>query len=139
MVEGASHHEVAIDVALGRRPDFPRHAGAFSHAAKFMPRTYSDARVERAPDDATMTRLKQRFPEALLSVHVHEGMRLCDLPNQDSYSFELADLFLGGESRADLQQRFGEAMEILDFRFSGEVETNFERQEVSRETEQETR
>ena len=126
LVDGASHHEVAIDVALGREPRFRRGAGRWRYAAKFMPRVYAPARVTRAPTDGDLARLRQRFPDALFFSHVHEGMELSDLPNQDSYSFELGDLFLGGNSREELTRHFHEAMQILGFRFSQRVATNYE-------------
>lgn len=125
LAAGASHHEVAIDVALGRRPRFPHRAGDFPMAAKFMPRTYRDAVVTRVPDQADFDAVRRRFPEALFINHVREGMALHDLPNQDSYSFELADVFLGGEDEADLRERFQGTMGLLDYRFSEEVPTNY--------------
>ncbi|MGD2083711.1 MAG: ATP-grasp domain-containing protein [Chromatiales bacterium] len=127
MTSGASHHEVAIDVALGRQPDFPREEGRFAIAAKFMPRTYEDAEVRRAPTLEDITRIQERFPGTLMSIHVKEGMRLSDLPNQDSYSFELADIFMGADDEDELIGRFYEVMDMLDFRFSAEVPTNYER------------
>lgn len=126
MVNGASHHEVAIDLALGRVPDFPRDEGAFRHAAKFMPRSYDDARVLKVPGRDELHRLHERFPGALFMTYLHQGMWLSELRNQDSYSFELADLFLGADSRKQLLAHFREAMQILDFRFSQPVRTNFD-------------
>lgn len=126
LVDGASHHEVAIDVAMGRKPDFPRGSGPYRHAAKFMPRSYGTARVTRVPTDEDIERLQQAFPEAMFSTYLEEGMELTDLPNQDSYSFELGELFLGGDSREALIENFREAMHILGFRFSHEVETNYD-------------
>ena len=58
--------------------------------------------------------------------HVSEGMQLEDLPNQDSYSFELGDLFLGADKYDDLNTYFHEAMHILGYRFSRKVETNYD-------------
>ncbi len=126
LVDGASHHEVAIDVALGREPDFPRGEGNYAYAAKFMPRAYAPARVTRAPSRKDIERLQEEFPDAMFMSHVHEGMELADLPNQDSYSFELGDLFIGGDSREELTGNFRKAMHILGFRFSREVETNYQ-------------
>jgi len=126
LVDGASHHEVAIDVALGRHPDFPRGEGHYRQAAKFMPRSYGAARVTRVPGPEDVERLQEAFPDAMFTCHVSEGMALAELPNQDSYSFELGDLFLGGNSREELAENFREAMAILGFRFSREVETNYD-------------
>jgi len=125
MTAGASHHEVAVDVSMGRRPDFPRFDGPFPMAAKFMPRTYQDARVVRVPGQRDIDRLRRRFPELLVDPHVTEGMQLSDLPNQDSYSFEIADVFLGGESEEELYGKFREVMRCLDFQFSETVDTNY--------------
>lgn len=126
MVDGASHHEVAIDVALGRTPNFPRGEGRYCYAAKFMPRVYDDARVTRVPTEEDVAWLHSSFPETLFETPLHEGMQLSELRNQDSYSFEIADLFLGGNSRRELIDHFREAMQLLDFRFSRGVRTNFE-------------
>lgn len=126
MVEGASHHEVPIDVALGRTPSFPRGKGPYAHAAKFMPRVFDDARVTRVPSDADVARLRESFPDVQFICHVGKGMQLADLPNQDSYSYELADLFLGGSSRDELLESFPEAMRVLGFRFSRSVQTNYD-------------
>ena len=126
LISGASHHEVAVDVALGRRPDFPRKEGAFPMAAKFMPRTYEDARVTRVPARADIRRLQERYPELIVHSHVAEGMRLSELRDQDSYSFEIADVFLGGTSEEELHAKFREVMNELDFRFSASVETNYQ-------------
>ncbi len=125
MTAGASHHEVAVDVAMGRQPDFPRRDGPYPMAAKFMPRTYQDATVTRVPTAGDIRALQKRYPELVVHVHVSEGMRLSELRDQDSYSFEIADLFLGGESKEELQDKFREIMKGLDFRFSEEVETNY--------------
>ncbi|PWG65416.1 ATP-grasp domain-containing protein [Spiribacter halobius] len=126
LVDGASHHEVAIDVALGRRPEFPRSEGEYRYAAKFMPRVYGDAEVTRVPKEDDVARLRRRFPDAQLAIHVREGQRLSELPDQDSYSFEIGEIFLGGDSRDELTERFHEAMRLLDFRFSSRVETNYD-------------
>jgi hypothetical protein len=126
LVEGASHHEVAIDVAMGKQPNFPNGGGPYNYSAKFMPRVYDSARVTRVPGQKDIERLRERFPHAMFKSHVSEGMQLEDLPNQDSYSFELGDLFLGADNYDDLNRYFHEAMHILGYRFSRTVETNYD-------------
>ncbi|HKJ77313.1 MAG TPA: ATP-grasp domain-containing protein [Gammaproteobacteria bacterium] len=125
MTAGASHHEVAVDVALGRRPDFPRREGAFPVAGKFMPRTYADARVTRAPSEVDVEVIRRLYPELLYHPAVEEGMWLSELPSQDSYSFELADIFIGAHSHEELHEKFREVMRLLNFQFSEVVPTNW--------------
>lgn len=125
MATGASHHEVAIDIALGRRPDFPRPEGRFPMAAKFMPRVYGDAQVTRVPSPAEIEAIQRHHPELIVHVYVEEGMQLSDLRGQDSYSYEIADLFIGGASEEELHAKFRETMQLLDFQFSEVLPTNY--------------
>lgn len=125
LVMGASHHEVAVDVALKRRPAFPRRDGPYPIAGKFMPRVYADTVVTRVPTADDIARATADYPSALLHVHVREGMRLSDLPAQDSYSYEIADLFLGSTDEAALHASFRNIMAQLDFRFADPVPTNY--------------
>lgn len=125
MATGASHHEVAIDIALGRRPTFPRHEGRFPMAAKFMPRVYGDAEVTRVPSPAEIEAIQRHHPELVVHVYVREGMRLSELRGQDMYSFEIADLFIGGASEEELHAKFRETMQLLDFQFSEVLPTNY--------------
>lgn len=114
---GASHHEVAIDIALGRRPDFPRPEGRYPMAGKFMPRVFGDTVVTRVPSEEQIRALRRIFPELLVDVAVEEGMRLSDLRGQDSYSFEIADVFIGAETEQELHEKFSTIMDVLGFRF----------------------
>jgi hypothetical protein len=109
MVAGVSHHEVAVDLALGQEPRFPQQQGQFACAAKFMVRDFEhgpDARVTRVPTEAELDALVEAFPEAAVDIKIQEGMRLGDLHDQDSYSFELAELHLGGASTDELLDKY---------------------------------
>lgn len=114
---GSSHHEVAIDIALGRRPDFPRPEGSYPMAGKFMPRVFGDTVVTRVPAPEEIEALQRMYPELLVDIAVEEGMQLSDLRGQDSYSFEIADVFIGGEDEATLHAKFRSIMEVLNFQF----------------------
>jgi biotin carboxylase len=118
MVEGVPHKEVMIDVALGRKPEYPLGAGRFRHAAKFMLRRYdcNDTDVITAiPSEAELTRIEERFPGARLRIHVSPGMRLGDLHFRDSYSHELAEVFVGANSQRGLMQTYREIAAKLRF------------------------
>jgi biotin carboxylase len=115
MVDGQSHHRVAIDLALGRRPHLAQRRGRHAVAAKFMLRTFEDGTVRRVPTTADLARLRAAMPEALVRVLVKPGTVLADAPYQDSYSFELAEIFLGADSEDALLEKHRQALELLPF------------------------
>jgi len=117
MVDGRSHHEVMVDLALGRTPSFPHRQGSYRLAGKFMYRRYRDAVVTRVPARDDVERLRRAFPGALVRPLVRPGTRLAHLSLQDSYSYEVAEVFLGADSQKALLARYREALGILDFRF----------------------
>jgi biotin carboxylase len=118
MVDGLPHQKVAIDLALGRRPDFPHRQGEFRVAAKFMLRVFEDGVVEGVPQDEDIRRLKQRLPEAMTRILTKEGERLAHLAYQDSYSFEIAEVFLGADSQSELLAKYQTALELLPFKLT---------------------
>ena len=108
-VEGVPHKEVMLDVALGKRPDYPARRGDFRYAAKFMPRLYGnhdDAVVRNVPDTDRLHEIEAEFPGSEIQLHVSEGMRLADCHHRDAYSCELAAVFIGAQSRPALRQNF---------------------------------
>lgn len=114
LVDGASNHQVAIQVALGEEPDFPRGGGGYPHAAKFMMRHLEeDAYVEELPHHVELDRLREEFPELRIRFKVDEGVRLSDVPYQDSYSYELADVFLGGSDVSHVQRKYDRCREKM--------------------------
>ena len=115
IVDGLSHQKVALDLALGREPRFGARRGRWPNAAKFMVRLFQDGELKRVPNAADVRYVQARYPEALIQVLVKEGERLSNLKFQDSYSFEIADIFLGGESDEELQRKYSDIMELLPF------------------------
>jgi biotin carboxylase len=112
-VDGASHHQVMLDLALGKRPEFPHRQGRYRYAAKFMWRIYEDAQVKRVPTEDELRALCNRFPNTEIELHVDEGMRLSELKDQDSYSYEIAVIFLGGNSQNELLQKYRAVQQAL--------------------------
>jgi biotin carboxylase len=122
-VTGVSQGEVMIDVALGQRPDYPPEQGRFRYAAKFMPRVYGkrdESIVTRVPPRAELDELEARFPGTEIQMHLEEGMRLGDVRHRDSYSYELATIFMGAQRRADLQEMYRRCRAALDVHVDGE-------------------
>lgn len=113
LVDGASHFQVMAALGVGEAPAFPHREGTHRVAAKFMLRAFEDAIVTRVPQEADLERFRRRFPEAGVRLLVHEGQQLSHMKFQDSYSFELAELFLGARDRKALLARYREARPLL--------------------------
>ncbi|SFR78133.1 Carbamoyl-phosphate synthase L chain, ATP binding domain [Marinobacter daqiaonensis] len=116
LVDGATNQKVPLDLALGQKPDFPHGEGQHKYAAKFMIRYFEDGILERVPDDRDMERLEETYPDAMVKLEAKQGMRLSDIPFQDSYSYEVAVVFLGGDSPEELEEKFEKVQEILNFK-----------------------
>lgn len=114
-VDGRSNHEIAVDIAMGRKPDFPRRQGEFKVAAKFFHRKFEDAVVTRAPGPEQFKQIETEFPGTTINPQVHEGMQLSDLSEQDSYSFALAHIFMGAGSQKRLLRNYKKVRKSLGF------------------------
>lgn len=112
-VDGASHHKVMLELALGRQPDFPYRQGNHKIAAKFMWRIYHDAYVKQAPSHEQIMNIQTSFPGVEIQSHIHSGMRLSTLKDQDSYSYEIAVIFLGGNSQQELLQKYHKVQQAM--------------------------
>ncbi len=115
-VDGASNHHIMVQVGLGRRPKWPHRQGAFGVAAKLFIREFSDGLVTRIPEAEQIAEVRRRFPGTIVQPLVTKGMRLAELPFQDSYSFKLAILYMGAANSKKLLRNFQKAVQILDFR-----------------------
>jgi hypothetical protein len=121
-VEGVAHAEVMIDVALGRRPEYPLRAGEYRHAAKFMARIYGapdEAVVTKAPDAERVQAIEAEVLGSHVELHAHEGIRLGDIVVHDSYSRELAVIFVGANSRRALMRKYKDCVRLLDIQIDG--------------------
>ncbi len=117
-VDGVSNLEVMVDVALGQRPALQpgqQHTGC---AAKFFVRRYHDALVTSVPDADTIAQIESLFPGTRVEVNIYEDMRLSELPNQDSYSYEIATLHLHARNQGDLIQQYRVCLARLPFGFA---------------------
>ena len=120
-VGGVSNHEVAVEVALGSRPRMPETGGEFTCAAAFFLRTYADAFVEAVPSEAWIAAVAREVPGTVVDLHVSEGMWLSELPEQDSYSYYLAIIYVGAHGQRELLRRYRRVVERLPFRLSPRV------------------
>lgn len=112
-VDGISHHQVMLALALGKQPIFPHRQGRYRFAAKFMWRTDADALVNRVPTAQELQAVTRRIAGTEILLHIREGMHLSDLNYQDSYSFEIADVFIGGNSEQALLHKYRDVQQAL--------------------------
>ncbi|RIA55091.1 ATP-grasp domain-containing protein [Dichotomicrobium thermohalophilum] len=124
LVDGETHQKVAIDLAMGRRPSMPHRQGHHRLAGKFMMRVFDDCVVTRVPGPQDIARVIAEFPEGMVRLMVEEGQRLSHLLYQDSYSFEIAEIFLGAGSEDELMHKYDKVCSLLPFAFSSIEEAN---------------
>lgn len=116
-IDGRSNHEIAIDIALGRKPDYPRRQGRFKVAAKFFHRRFEDARVTRAPTAKEIKQIEALYPGTVIRPQVKRNMRLSDLPEQDSYSFAVAHIFMGAGNQKRLLRNYRKVRKALGYEY----------------------
>lgn len=115
-IHGISHLSVMVDLCLNRKPRVMERNGKFNQAAHFMVRTFGNGKVIRVPSPEEIKKAEQLFPETTISILVKEGDMLSELPAlQDSYSYELANIFIGGKDSTDLLEKYNSILEILTF------------------------
>ncbi|MFW6092696.1 MAG: ATP-grasp domain-containing protein [Pseudomonadota bacterium] len=115
LVDGSSHQQIIIDLALDQRPEPPSRNGKYQVAAKFMMRVFEDGIVTHAPTEGDETLLHQALPDARFHSHVSDGDRLADLPFQDSYSFNFADVYLGASDDEELTENYEHVKRLMPF------------------------
>ncbi|WP_018232975.1 ATP-grasp domain-containing protein [Thioalkalivibrio thiocyanodenitrificans] len=117
MVDGCYHHQVMIHLGLGHEPVMPHREGPYACAAKFMVRRHEDARVVRTPTRAEIDAIEAENPGVVIQVDVTEGMRLSQLRYQDSYTFEVATVFVGARTAAELEHKYERVMARLPLEY----------------------
>ncbi|WP_308367172.1 MULTISPECIES: ATP-grasp domain-containing protein [unclassified Microbulbifer] len=117
-VHGVSNHQVAVDLALGRAPDLSDCRGKYRSAAKFMLRRYGDTLVQRVPSTAEIREIESTVADSKIEITVEQGQHLSEIINPDSYSYEIANIFLGAENQRELIKTYRQLAGQLHFEFS---------------------
>jgi len=114
-VDGASNQAVSVNVALGRDPEFPSQRGEFYRSAKFFWRLFEDGIVKQTPSPVEIERVQKEIPGTVVRPQVTPGMRLSELLEQDSYSYAICQLYIGGDDQKDLLDKYIRCQELLTF------------------------
>lgn len=116
-VDGASNHQIMLDMALNREPEFPRRQGKFRLAGKFFLREYQDKRITGIPTRENILEINEKVPDMLIDIQGKVGMKLSDIPEQDSYSYASAFVYLGADSQKELLDKYRKVGEMLRFSY----------------------
>ncbi len=116
-VDGVSNHQVMLDVALNQDPWFPKRQGKFRVAGKFFLREYQDKLITGIPTKEDLEDLNNKIPGTMVDVQGKLGMKLSDIPEQDSYSYASAFIYLGADSQKDLLEKFKKCREMIRFQY----------------------
>ncbi|MFC3994355.1 acetyl-CoA carboxylase biotin carboxylase subunit family protein [Nocardiopsis sediminis] len=115
-VDGAPNHEPLIRLALGREPELTHGAGEYAVAAKWFLRRFTDGIVRSVPTREDIARMEREIPGTTVKIAVKDGDHLSDLHGQDSYSYELAQVFVAGDDTEELRRTYERCVERLPFR-----------------------
>ncbi len=114
-VHGVSHHSIMLNLALGRKPGTLYYNGDFSKAAHFMLRTFEGGLIKKVPTKREINILKKFIQGLEVKIPVKEGTHTADMRGQDSYSFELANVFIGGRDQKELVEKYNKVVDGLTF------------------------
>lgn len=116
-VDGAPNHHCMIRLALGEDPALPYRAGEYAVAAKWYYRWFSDGVVHDVPTAKDIAAVEREIPGVRIDMVPGEGRRLSDVPGQDSYSYELAHIFTGGNSEQGIREKYDRCVAALGLAF----------------------
>jgi len=117
MVDGIPNHAFMVDLALGRDPRaLPRRQGTFATAGKWLMRTFSDGVVDRVPSADEIAELEKQIRGVVaVELAVTTGQRLSDGEGEDSYSYLLAEVFLGARNGVEIERLWERCVNALHF------------------------
>jgi hypothetical protein len=114
-VDGAPNHLAMLRLVLGRDPELPHRQGPYRVAAKWFLRHWNDGVVRRHPTEREIKQVQREIPGVTVEVTAHEDDRLSELIGQDSYSYILANIYVGAQDEAELTEKYQRCIRALPF------------------------
>ncbi len=114
-VDGVSNHHCMVALALGADPHMPHRQGDHNIAAKWFLRRFSDGVVRRLPPPDVIAQLERQLPGVAIALVPRPGDRLSHLACQDSYSYELANIFITARTQQDMLETYERCVQALHF------------------------
>jgi hypothetical protein len=116
-VDGVANHEIMVRLGLGEDPGRRSRKGRYQIAGKWYLRRFSDGLVTRVPSLEEIAAVQERIDGTQIEIVAKAGQRLSELPEQDSYSFELAHLFVAADTEREMVQKYEACVDALRFEF----------------------
>lgn len=116
-VDGVANHHIMVQLGLGRDPAGRRHRGDYRIAGKWYHRRFRDGLVTRVPTRGEIADLEAEIPGVKIEVVPEKGIRLSELPAQDSYSYELAHIFVAAQTQREMDHKYRRCTDALRFDF----------------------
>ncbi|WP_339154072.1 ATP-grasp domain-containing protein [Streptomyces sp. F41] len=116
-VDGVPNHHRMFRLALGGDPAVPPGGGRYRVAAKWYYRWFGEGRVHRVPAAEDLAAIEREIPGVHIDMVPAEGQRLSTVHGQDSYSYEVAHIFTGGDDEDDLRRKFDACVAALGLTF----------------------
>jgi hypothetical protein len=116
-VDGVANHEIMVRLGLGEDPGRRTRKGEYQIAGKWLLRRFEDGVVTRVPTPEEIAAVQERVDGTQIEIAVEVGQRLSELPEQDSYSFELAQLFVAARTEHEMKQKYQACVDALPFEF----------------------
>lgn len=112
-VDGLPNHHCMLALALGHDPTLPHREGPYELAAKWYHRWFTDGVLHRIPSSEDIARIEDETPGVRIDIVPDAAQRLSDVDQQDSYSYELAHIFTGGDSEQELREKYDHCVAAL--------------------------
>lgn len=121
-VDGEPNHTCGIELALGRAPTVPYRQGRFAVAAKWFVRSFvEDGVVRRVPTPEEVAGVERCIDGVSVEINVAEGGRLSEMRGEDSYSYELAHVYVGAADQRELEDKYARCVHALPFTIDTEA------------------
>jgi biotin carboxylase len=115
-VDGVSSYQYLLQLAVGEKPVFKPRQGKFKLSASCVLRKFEDQKVVRKPKDEDLQKVREKFPDALVSVIATEGNKLSE-QTQDTDSFRYGLINIGANSLDELEEKRATIEKMLPFEF----------------------
>ena len=116
-VDGVANHLAMVELALNREPSMPSRQGRYATASKWFLRRLDDGVARRVPTADEIAEVQRAVSGVTVDVIVGEGDRLSELADQDSYSYKIANIYVGGDDDDQVRERFERCADLLRFEF----------------------